>query len=218
MIPTSRMPSTGEQRVESPQLKTKADAVHAGPSVRLLPWRTPISEKLDTLTLFQSNNLSHAQRVIMVAEVDGNLQLLIISIPTHKPQKKNTHMFQGMVKQDIAQLPRSPLVGSPHLATEESNHTAHHNSKQPSKRVLSQSPLMQAAVCFNNTDRVFLTQMNVVPILTTPLLLLVGAMMNNQAMTTISLETHGQAIGETKVTSRLLLSKDKVYAVSKLKA
>merc|ERR1712167_365097 len=68
---TSLTPRTGEPRVPSPQLRTRDNADHAGPSPPLVPLRVPCSTSTAHSTPSLSNNWLTAPRKTTVAMVDS---------------------------------------------------------------------------------------------------------------------------------------------------
>ena len=86
----SQLPLTGELRVKSTQLKTKANVVLAGLS-RLLPQlRVLMPSRLENSLIFLNNNLLIVTNSLKVAMVDGNHGLCNISKKTNKILRKTT--------------------------------------------------------------------------------------------------------------------------------
>ena len=71
-LTTSLLQSTGEQRVQSTQLKIKHNADHAGHSLLLLPSKELTSLPLENFFLFQNNNSLIVTLLHMDAMEDGN--------------------------------------------------------------------------------------------------------------------------------------------------
>jgi hypothetical protein len=86
----SQLPSTGELRVQSTQLKTKVNVVHAGLSQLLLQLKVLMPSRLENSLVFLNNNLLIVTHNLKVAMVDGNHGLCNISNRTSKISKMTT--------------------------------------------------------------------------------------------------------------------------------
>merc|ERR1712166_735655 len=91
MNPTSPLPSTGDPRTPSPQLRTKLNAVHAGPSPPPVPLKELMPSRLDPLNPSLSNNSSPAPSKTMLSMVDSWTTLSNTSRPLHSSSNLTTH-------------------------------------------------------------------------------------------------------------------------------
>ena len=86
----SQLPLTGELRVKSTQLKTKANVVHVGLSRQLPQLKVLMPSRLEHSFLFLNNNLLIVTNGLKVAMVDGNHGLCNISKQANKILRKTT--------------------------------------------------------------------------------------------------------------------------------
>merc|ERR1711957_1013499 len=115
MNPTSPLPSTGDPRTPSPQLRTKLNAVHAGPSPPPVPLKELMPSRLDPLNPSLSNNSSPAPCKTMDAMVDS-WTTLSLGLPKETPSNSRlpTHTPPEEDKEDHAKL-INPRVSVPSL-------------------------------------------------------------------------------------------------------
>merc|ERR1711990_377469 len=92
--PTSLIPSTGEPRVPSPQLRTRDNADHAGLSPLLVPLRELCSSPLEPSNPTLSNNSLTAPSKTPVATVDSWTTLSNTLRPTHSSLRLSTHTLE----------------------------------------------------------------------------------------------------------------------------
>lgn len=195
--------STGDPRVPLPVSRIRADAVHAGPSHQLVPWKAPIKSNLVNLFPFPSNNsLTATLRAMDATVVTKVAPSLTLNLTLWRPN----HLILTLVKMVLAMphLLRELLV----LKT-----TAEFLANQSLlSRVLflrdpSLLPLRLTEV-FSRTTALVLSALAVVnPLITLFSLLGMGL------ITTLS-RTLGAPDGVTRVTSRSVCKTVPVAVVS----
>lgn len=198
MPPTLPTLLTGEPKVQSMQLKIKANADHAGHSLLLALLKDTISSKLENFLVFLNNNLLIA--IINHRDVteDGNhgpWNILKLALK-NSPLTIHTTLWLELVtlllqraKLKLNKLPTSP----------------HHQllNLRPLLPLDQLQSLLKLTHMFSKDTPVESLTLQIVELnLITPSPLLVMEL--TQDKTTTSLETHGELHGEIKDTLRLL--------------